>query len=87
MQPICQQRPVNLTVRCKKYTENAVKSIVYLLFLQYIVLCMFSQCIGLKNGKILQCTVKFYMHLLYIFTIQCKFYRGSLADWLPAFLL
>ena len=58
MQPICQQRPVNLTVRCKKYPENAVKSIAYLLFLQYIVLCMFLQCIGLKNGKILQCTVK-----------------------------
>ena len=78
MQPICQQRPVNFNVRCKKYPENAVKSTVYLLFLQYI---------GLKNGKILQCTVKFYMHLLYIFTLQCKFYRGSFADGLPAFLL
>ena len=87
MQPICQQRPVNFTVRCKKYPENAVKSTVYLLFLQYIVLSMFLHYIGLKNGRILLCTVKFYMHLLYIFTIQCKFYRGSLADWLPAFLL
>ena len=47
--------------------KNTVKSTVYLLYLQYILLCMFLQYIGLKNCKILQCTVKFYRHLLYLY--------------------
>ena len=48
---------------------------------------MFLQYFGLKNCQILQCTIKFYMHLLYIFTVQCKFYRSLLENCLQAFLL
>ena len=90
MQPIWQQNPVKCTVRCKNYVENAVKSTVCLSYLQYIILCMFLQYIGLKNCKIVQCTVRFLHASLYFLKIQCTFYRGLLADWLhwlPAFLL
>ena len=58
-----------------------------ILYLQYIVVCMFLQYIDLWKCEILQCTVKFYMHLLYIITIRFKFSKGWLVDCLPVFLL
>ena len=62
---MCQQKPVNFTVCCKnKYAEKAVRS---------VVLCMFLQYIDLKNCKILQCIVKFYMHLLYFLQYNVNF--------------
>ena len=77
MQPIwtCQQKHVNFTVRCKKYAENAVKYTVYLLYIQFVVLCMFLQNIGLKNCvKFYSVSiVNFYMHLLYFFFNNVNF--------------
>ena len=59
-----------------------------IIFTVYCFMYVFTvMYIALKNCKILQCTVKFHVHFLYIFTIQCKFYRDWLADWLPAFVL
>ena len=66
MQPICQQKPVDFTVRCKKNTLKCCKIYSLSVILQYIVLCLFLQYIGLKNCKILQCTVNF-TSIYYIF--------------------
>ena len=73
-----------------KGAENVVKSTVYLLYFQYIVLCMFYVFTVLVWN-----IVKFYSVLLNFICIYCIFLQyninftgvDGMADFLPAFLL